>query len=120
MDIFGQVTWDQWNTTIDKIAEEIKNAPQRVDVIFYDTVGMPKGNPIPHLNATRSKLFAYPNMGLIVTVSPRRISSFVEMIVEVIRRGSTGRKNHSGGFVTTMDEAVSRIKQSRSKGQVAR
>ena len=117
IDIYGKVTWDNWHTTIDKIVEEIKNTPQRVDIIFYDTVGMPKGNPFPHLNATHTKLDTNPNMGLIITVSSRRISSFVEMIVEVIRRGSANQKIYNAGFVATMDEALSRIKASRAKDQ---
>ncbi|MBI1280839.1 MAG: hypothetical protein GC179_22130 [Anaerolineaceae bacterium] len=117
MDIYGQVTWDQWHKTIDKIVEEIKHAPHRVDIIFRDTVGMPKGNPIPHLTATQKKLHAYPNTGLLITVSSRRISSFVEMIIDVMQRGSEDRKKHNGGFVTTMDEALSRIYASRSQNQ---
>ncbi len=117
IDIYGKVTWDQWHTTIDKIVEEIKNTPQRVDVIVYDTVGMPKGNPFPHLNTTNAKLDTNPNMGIIVTVSSQRISNFVDMIVDVIRRGSANRKIYNAGFVTTMDEALSRIKASRAKDQ---
>jgi hypothetical protein len=118
MENYGKVTWDQWHTTIDKIVEEIKSTPQRVDIIIYDTVGMPKGNPFPHLNATHSKLDTNPNMGLIITVSSRRVASFVEMIIEVIRRGSTNRKIYNAGFVTTMDEALRRIKASRAKDQI--
>jgi hypothetical protein len=114
---YEKVTWDQWHTTIDKIVEETKNTPQRVDIIFCDTVGMPKGNPFPHLNATQTKLDTNSNMGLIVIVSSRRISSFAEMIVEVIRRGSGTQKRYNGGFVTTIDEALSRIKASRAEDQ---
>ena len=119
MENYGKVTWDQWHTTIDKIVEEIKSTPQRIDIIIYDTVGMPKGNPFPHLNATHSKLDTNPNMGLIITVSSRRISNFAEMIIEVIRRRSANRKIYNGGFVTTMDEALRRIKASRAEGQTS-
>ena len=117
IDIYGKVTWDDWHATIDKIVEQIKNTPQRVDIIFYDTVGMPKGNPFPHLNITHAKLDTNPNMGLIITVSSRRVSSFVEMIVDVIRRASVNQKLYNAGFVTTIDEALSRIKASRAKDQ---
>ena len=119
MDIFGQVTWDEWHTAIDKIINEIKNTSHRVDIIFHDSVGMPKGNPIPHLNLTNKKFGEQPNIGIIVTVSPRRVSSFVEMIIKIILRGSKRQKSSNGSFVTTMDEALNRIKQSRSKEQAA-
>lgn len=117
MDIYGQVTWDEWHAVIDKIMDEIKNLPHRVDIIFYDSVGMPKGNPIPHLNITNKKFSEHPNMGIVVTVSSRRVSSFVEMIVEIILRRSPNRRRPSGSFVTTMDEALNRIKLSRAKDQ---
>ncbi len=117
MNIYGKVTWDQWHATIDKIVEEIKNTSHRVDIIFMDTVGMPKGNPFPHLNATHTKLDTNPNMGLIITVSSRRISNFIEMIVDVIRHGYSYRRMYNAGFVTTVDEALSQIKASRAKDQ---
>ncbi len=119
MDIFGQVNWDEWHAAIDKIISEIKNTPHRVDIIFYDSVGMPKGNPIPHLNVSNKKFGEQPNIGIIVTVSPRRVSSFVEMIIEIILRGSKRQRSANSGFVTTMDEALNLIKQSRSKEQAA-
>lgn len=117
VDITGKVTWEQWREINHKIVEAIKSKPHRVDLIYNDTVGMPKGNPVPHLNATLKKLNACPNLGLIVTVSRRDVSVFVEMIIDVMQRSGNQPDHHNGGFVTSMDEALKLIKQSRSQDE---
>lgn len=117
VDITGKVTWDQWREVNHKIVEAIKSKPHRVDLIYNDTVGMPKGNPIPHLTATLKKLNACPNMGLVVTVSSRDVSLFVEMIIDVMQKAGKQPSNRNGGFVTTMDEALKLIQASRSQDE---
>lgn len=117
LDIYGKVTWDQWREVTHNIAHEIKNVRHRVDLIFYDTVGMPKGNPVPHLKVTRKKLAENSNMGLFVTVSAQHVSAFVEMIVKVMRGTDAIPDTHYGGFVTTLEAALTIIHESRAKSQ---
>ena len=118
-DIHGEVTWPLWYAAVDKVDEELEKVSHRVDLIFNDSVGLPKGNALPHLKATSAKLIEHANMGLIVSVSPRPISTFTKLMITIMSRVYGVDTSHSGGFVETMEQALALIAADRSNQDVA-
>ena len=118
-DIHGDVSWPLWYAAVDQVAAALEQAPYRVDLIFNDSVGMPKGNALPHLKATSAKLISHPNMGIIVTVSPRPISAFTRMMINIMSRFYGVDMSHSGGFVETIAQALAFIAADRAKQTIA-
>lgn len=114
IDMVGQVSWEAFNIVTDRIVDELAAAPHRVDVIFNDHVGMPKGNPMPHIKSSSSRMTAHANMGLIITVSARNVSSFTKVIVDIAMKAYQVDRAHVGGFVETLDEAMRIINKSRA------
>jgi hypothetical protein len=116
-DIHGEVTWPLWYAAVDKAVEELGKTSHRVDLIFNDSVGMPKGNALPHLKATTAKLTSHPNMGLVVSVSTQKIGAFTKMMINVLNRVYGVDMSHNGGFVNSMDQALAIIAADRAKTQ---
>ena len=118
LDMHGDVTWALWYAAIDNVVEELGKSAHRIDLILNDTVGMPKGNALPHLKTTSAKLTSQPNMGLIVTVSAQNIGAFTKMMVGIMSRVYGIDNSHSGGFVDTVDKALAIIVADRAKSNV--
>ncbi len=114
-DIHDDVTWPLWYAAVAKVGEELDKSSHRIDLIFNDSVGMPKGNALPHLKATSATLIAHRNMGLIVTVSAQNISAFTKMMINIMSRVYGIDNSHSGGFVDSMDKALAIITADRAK-----
>lgn len=119
VDMVGQVSWEEFNILTDRVCDELAKATQRIDLIYNDKVGMPKGNPMPHLKSSSSRMNAYKSLGLIVSVSTRSVSSFTKMMIDIMMRAYKVDNSHNGGFVTTMDEALAIINADRAKEKVA-
>lgn len=117
VDINGAVTWDEWYEMTNRLVEMLGSVSQQVNIIYDDKVGMPKGNPMPHLKATTAKLMTRGNLGIIVTVSARRISGIVKAMVDIMMRAYQMDMSHYGGFVDTMDQALELIEASSTKTQ---
>ncbi len=117
VEVNGVVTWDEWYEMIDKLFEMLGSVSQEVSIIYDDKVGMPKGNPMPHLKASTEKLTSHSNLGIIVTVGARRVSGVVETMVDVMMRAYRMDTTHYGGFVDSMDEALKLIEASSKKTQ---
>ena len=117
VEMVGQVSWEEYSILTDRIVEALARTNQRIDLIYDDKVGMPKGNPMPHLKASSQRMSAYPNFGLIITVSTRSISSFTKVMIDIMARAYHIDNTHSGGFVSTMAEALSIIETNRAKEQ---
>jgi hypothetical protein len=116
-DIHGEVTWPLWYEAVDKAVEELGNTSHRVDLIFNDSVGMPKGNALPHLKVTTAKLVSHPNMGLIVSVSSQSLSTFTRMMINIMSRVYGIDNSHNGGFVDSVDKALAIIAADRAKAK---
>ena len=114
IDIVGQVSWDEYGIVTDRIVDELAKVNHRVDVIYNDKVGMPKGNPMPHLKANLARIATYKNLGVMCSVSSRSVSSFAKIMIEIMMRAYNIDNTHSGGFVTTMEEALAIIEKSRA------
>ena len=117
VDIVGQVSWEEFNILTDRVCDELAKATQRIDLIYNDKVGMPKGNPMPHLKSSTSRMSAYKCLGLVVSVSSRSVSGFTKLMIDIMMRAYKIDNTHNGGFVTTMDEALGIINKSRSQDQ---
>lgn len=113
VDIQGAVSWDEWYELTNQLVEMLSSVAHRVDIIYDDKVGMPAGNPIPHLKATNARLMAKGNLGTVVTVSSRRISGIVKAMVDVVMRAYRMDMRHYGGFVDTLDEALHMLESTR-------
>jgi len=115
VDIVGEVSWEAFNILTDRVVDELAIANHRIDLIYNDSVGMPEGNPMPYLKASSTRMSAHKSLGLIITVSPRSISNFTKVMIDILMRAYQVDKSHNGGFVTTMDEALGIINKSRAK-----
>ncbi len=118
VDISGQVSWEAYNILTDRVVDELAKATHRIDLIYNDSVGMPEGNPMPYLKASTARMCAQKSLGLIITVSPRSISNFTKVMIDILMRAYQVDNSHNGGFVTTMDEALGIINKSRAKDQL--
>lgn len=114
IDITGDVEWAGFHDVINQTADALKQAPRRVDIIFHDRVGMPPGNPLPHLKTSVSKLADNPKTGLIYVVSPDQISRPVQMLISIVMRVYGIDTSHVGGFVHTMEQAIDGIMRDRA------
>jgi len=117
-DIHGEVSWPLWDEAVEKVVAELGKTTHRVDLIFNDSVGMPKGNALPHLKVSTARLMSHPNMGLIVSVSTQKIGAFTKMMINVLNRVYGIDMSHNGGFVDTMDKALAIIAADRAKSKV--
>lgn len=115
LDMHGQVTWDAWYVAVDNICAELEQASHRVDIIFHDMTGMPKGNPMPHMKVTMTKLNSQEHIGTIVSVTRRNQSAFIKTIVEMVTRLMQLTSVQKGVFVESLDEAVAYIHSEREK-----
>jgi hypothetical protein len=116
-DIHGHVSWDEWHEAIDKIAEKLAQSPHRVDLIFVDSVGMPRGNPLPHLRASGVRLSRYPNFGKAVTVDTAHVTGFLQVVITALLSMPVAKNFRDRffmrGVVKTLDEALDLIEKDR-------
>ncbi|MBI1277522.1 MAG: hypothetical protein GC179_05290 [Anaerolineaceae bacterium] len=108
-------TWNDYHQAIKQATQLLISTHNRVDVIFYDTIGMPAGDPMPHLKAGFTKMTSYENMGLTIAVSPRIISGFNKIIIEAMRVLYRINKQHDGGHVASINEAITVILKDRER-----
>ena len=119
VDMVGQVSWEAFNILTDRVVDELAVADHRVDLIYNDKVGMPKGNPLPHLKTSNARMTAQRNLGLIVTVSSRQISGFTKVMLDIMMKAYHVDNSHIGGFVTTLDDAIAMINRSRAQAAIS-
>lgn len=115
VDITAPVSWEEFHALTNRVVDELENTTHRIDLIYNDKVGMPKGNPTPHLKANMVRMNAQPNLGFIITVTTRGLSTFTKLIVDATKRGYDLDNTHNGGFVATLDEALHIIAESRKQ-----
>lgn len=111
-------TWDEYHSAVDQIISEAKQANHRVDVIFHDEVGMPIGNPMPHLKQGIAKMGKEPNIGYYVIAGSRGSSGFVRAMIEIVlkvamKSAPAGQGN--GAFARTLNDAIALIERDRAK-----
>lgn len=114
VDMFDKVTWEQFYEVMDQVAHELAHSSQRIDLILNDSVGMPKGNPIPHLKASSAKLMSYASLGLIITVTNHKMSPLTRTFIDILKRMQGFDMSREGGFCDSVEEAVARIDNHRA------
>ena len=111
----GRITWDEYHTVNDQAQALIKTLPYRVDTIFVSKVGVPPGNPLPHFREVFQSWGALPNLGLIMAVETDRTRSFIKAAVEIAGRLMGYTMPVNTAFVSSIDEALGRIKADREQ-----
>ena len=118
--ITNDTTWNQYHQAIDWIVAESAQVDHRVDVIFYDDVGMPRGNPMPHLSSGSKKIITQPNIHFTIIAGSQGSGGFVRMMLETLaksfmrmRRSATTNARGGMVFLRTLDDALAHIKQDR-------
>ena len=114
MTVYGHPTWDEYHEAVDKIATELKATSDRIDLIMDDKVGMPSGNPMPHLKVAVDKLTAFPNFGMSMVVSTRNVALFPQLMMETASRLYNFDLKRYGCFLKTMNEALAIIEIDRA------
>jgi hypothetical protein len=117
--VHGRPTWDEYHAAMEKVEQELKAASHRIDMVLDDKVGMPPGNPMPHLKASLDKLIKYPNLGMSMAASERNIALFPALMMETAGRLYGVDMKRYGRFVRSMDEAAAVIQVDRAKAQAA-
>lgn len=107
-------TWDDFQVAMNQFGFELGRSGKTLHAIIYNEYGFPKANPIPHVKSQMQKLAEFPNKGLLVTVTPKHSTSFLQSIVELIFR-FMGQDMKTGVFVRTMDEAIKRVQQEQKR-----
>lgn len=118
--ITTDTTWDQYHKAIDWIVSEAKGVDHRVDIIFHDEVGMPKGNPLPHLRTGSTRIIQQSNIRTSIIAGSRGYSGFTRAILETLARSFSrvipkGTTQNGLLFMRTLDEAVAYIQKDRLK-----
>jgi hypothetical protein len=109
-DVHGKITWQDWHEAVELIVAELAKHAYQIDIIFDDKVGMPPGNPLPHIKWAKDKLGQIPNLNRVVTISNRSHSALIKAFVSIITKVSG-----SSPIVTTMDEAMAIIEAARGE-----
>ena len=103
-------TWDDFHVAMNQFGYELGRSGKTLHAIIYNEYGFPKANPIPHVKSQMQKLAEFSNKGLLVTVTPKHSTSFLQSIAELVFR-FMGQDMKTGVFVKTMDEAVKRVQK---------
>jgi len=103
-------TWDDFQVAMNQYGFELAKSGRTIHAIIHNEYGFPKANPIPHVKTQMLKLADYPNRGILVTVTPKHATSFLQSVAELVFRFMK-QDMKTGVFVKTMDDAINRISQ---------
>jgi hypothetical protein len=119
MDIYGEPSWDGFHAAVDNVNKEFSTVSHRVDLIFNASIPMPPGNPMPHLKTAISKINGNANLGLIFSVTPQQLFPIIKSLIEITMRIYQIDTKHSGGFVNSLEEAMTIIEQDRARTRLS-
>ena len=112
-------TWDDYHGAVEYIVAEVKLLDYRIDVIFLDNVGMPAGNPIPHLKWGIATMSKQSNLKSFYIAGSRGSSGFVRSIFEALGKAFSHRlktpNSNFNGFTKTLDEAIRQVEIDRAR-----
>lgn len=111
-DVHGDIDWGQLHESINNICAELDATAHSVYLMVVNPVGIPNGNPMPHVKTAFTKFGERKNLKGIIVVSDRRVSSFVKPITGLVNK--LGKLNMSLTFVTSIDEALDFIAAQQS------
>lgn len=111
----GSVTWDEYHAVYDEALERVKASPHRVDVIADTENRMPPGNPLPHFSRLISSWNGVRTFGNLYVVRNSRLNGFVQSAAGIAGKLSRVPIAERVLFVTTLDEALNKIRDSRAE-----
>lgn len=120
--IAPDMTWDAYHQIVDWIVTEAAKVEHRVDIIFHDDVGMPKGNPLPHLTRGSARIIEQRNIHSVIIAGSRGHTGFVRMMLEALAKSFMKMPRSGEGtllFMRNVDEALAHIRKDRSKTTTA-
>jgi hypothetical protein len=117
--ITKDMTWEMYHQAVEWIVSEAAKVDHRVDIVFHDNVGMPKGNPMPHLSWGSAKIVGQPNIQLSIIAGSQGYSGFGRMILEALaktymRFANLPRNNRQLMFMRTLEDALAHIQKDRA------
>jgi hypothetical protein len=117
--IARDTTWGDYHQSIDWIVTEAAKVEHRIDIIFHDNVGMPRGNPMPHLSRGSTRIINQPNIHLTIIAGSQGTSNFIRMIMMALAKTFMRLpvNNNSGRtlqFIRTLEEALAYIQKDRA------
>ena len=114
-------TWEEYHQTVEWIETEATKVDHLINVIFHDEVGMPKGNPIPHLKKGSEVFFNLPNITTVIIAGSQGVNNAftrvilttaARMVVATMPSKTEGRQLL---FMASLEEALAYIKQNGSR-----
>lgn len=115
--VIGNATWEEFHELQDFMAEKVKAAPGRLDIICEIKGNhMPKGNPMPHLHANARRMKAMEPKGVMMLVNNQPSASYLMTVMTVVMK--TLRINPDptrGQMVSSRDKALKWIMDKRTQ-----
>jgi hypothetical protein len=118
--------WEEYHQAVEWIVTEAATVDHRVDTIFHDNVGMPKGNPMPHLKRGSGIIIKQPNIQLTIIAGSQGYSGFGRMMLEVLAKMYMRQSKQIPSsdrtlmFMRTLEDALVHIQKDRAKLSTAR
>lgn len=118
--------WDEYHAAIDHMVAKAATVKHRVDIVFHDNVGMPKGNPLQHLKIGTLKIIKQPNIKTTIIAGSRGSTGFVRSILEILAKSMMAAQSRQKSpiqvgnglmFRPTLDSAVQFIRADRERSQ---
>jgi hypothetical protein len=113
--------WEEYHQAIEWIVTQAAKVDHRVDIIFHDNVGMPKGNPMPHLKRGSGIIIKQPNIQLTIIAGSQGYSGFGRMMLEMLAKMYTRHLTQISSndralmFMRTLEDALAHIQKDRVK-----
>ena len=106
-------TWDDFHTAMNTYADELRKTDKVLHAIIYNEYGFLSANPVPHVKLQMAKLAEFSNKGLLITVSPKLPTGFLESVAMLVLK-FMDRTLKKGMFVKSMDASITRIQREQS------
>ena len=113
-------TWEEYYEVVEWIVAEASKVDHRVDIIFHDDVGMPKGNPMPPLKWGTQRLIKLPNVFHTIIAGSQGMNTFTRSILTTLGRFllTSSAPNAQGKqllFMPGLKEAMTYIREDRAQ-----
>ena len=111
----GTVTWDEYHAVYDEARLLVMASPHFVDLIADPENRMPPGNPLPHFSQLIAKWTGVANFGNLYVVRNSRLNGFIQGAAGIAGKMTRTPITERVLFVTTLDEALNRIRDHRGE-----
>lgn len=99
-------SWAYWYKTLELIMNAIEDSPGYVNLVLTGIVGVPSGNPLPHIKRTFDILNDnIDKIGMVVIVGKGNLSLLVNTFFDILGK-ATSRPIRPTYFSTSLDDAL--------------